>query len=201
MKKKAIFVIGPEGSGSTLIAQIISNDLNGLAEWNGSGFNCCNSATCDKNNNFTIPCREVDHIVCHRSLPFLSNATWPPIDQWKSLYDVYFVICTRDTTISKMSVIRRFQRKLDVISAHQNQAKRIIKEIIKSDSKHFIWSYETFMYLQEDYLRQLRNSLGIKKDEFSDILKDANSKYLIRSLTRYNSTISRIILKIKRHFN
>lgn len=178
MKRKCIFVIGPEGSGSTLIAQMVSTALNGSIEWNGRGFNCCNSGHCDSNNDYVLPCRDTKHLVCHRSLPFYKNSKWPPIEKWRSIYDSYFIICTRDITISKKSVARRFGRKPETMSEHLNIARNLINEILRSEEKCFIWSYETFMYLKKDYFRTLIEFLKLESDYFPDNIKDANAKYI-----------------------
>jgi len=178
MKEKCIFIIGPESSGSTLIAKIISTALNGTDDWNGRGFNCCNSASCDRENGFMSPCGEVKHLVCHRSLPFFLEPEWPPIEDWKAKYDASFIICTRDATIAERSVAERFKRNAKTISEQQNRANQIISELLKSESKSFIWSYETFMYLQEDYLQLLFDFLKLESDYELKSLRDANFKYI-----------------------
>jgi hypothetical protein len=190
MKKKCVFVIGPESSGSTLVAQLISEVLNGADEWNGRGFNCCNSASCDKENNFSLPCKEVEHLICHRSLPFMEEAKWPPLEKWQSVYDAHFIICTRDATISKRSVRQRFGRKPETIEEHQKRARVMIGKVLKSESKSFIWSYETFMYLQEDYFRLLCDLLGVENSYFTSNIKDANLKYINSSELNFNSGIA-----------
>ena len=65
LKKNCIFVIGPESSGSTLIARIINEALSG-AKWSGRGFNCCDAGRCDKDSSYTLPCSSVEDLVCHR---------------------------------------------------------------------------------------------------------------------------------------
>lgn len=181
MKEKCIFIIGPESSGSTLIAKIISTALNGDTGWNGRGFNCCNNWECDRNNDFTKPCSEVEHLVCHRSLPFGENPEWPQIEQWKDLYDATFIICTRDASISSQSVLDRMKRSNNERLQNQKRAITIIKEIISSDSNSFVWSYETFMLLQETYLKQLYNFLEIDNNYFPKSIIDANTKYIIKN--------------------
>tara|TARA_R110002050_G_scaffold80304_3_gene171796 strand:+ start:6854 stop:7471 length:618 start_codon:yes stop_codon:yes gene_type:complete len=178
MKQKCIFIIGPESSGSTLIAKIISAALNGDDGWNGRGFNCCNSASCDSEKYFLLPCREVQHLVCHRSLPFFLNPEWPPIKEWQSAYDARFVICTRDSTIAQRSVSERFERKLEIIQNHQAVARQIISDLLSSNAQNFIWSYETFMFLKEDYLQLLFAFLEIESEFAPESLMDANLKYI-----------------------
>lgn len=178
MKRKCIFVIGPEGSGSTLIAQTISFALNGNDEWNGRGFNCCNSGNCDSHNDYVFPCKNVEHLVCHRSLPFFKSPKWPSIEKWRSVYDPYFIICTRDTTISKESVTNRFGRKPETVSDHLNEARKLITKLLRSEEKCFIWSYETYMYLKEEYFAKLGEFLKLEGDYFPTNFKDANRKYI-----------------------
>ncbi len=177
-KKKCIFVIGPESSGSTLLAQIISAALNGDQEWSGRGFNCCNKGKCDADNGYMFPHEEVEHLVCHRSMPFLQEAVWPPIEKWKEHYDATFVISTRDTTISKLSVVNRFNRSPETVEAHQERARKDITQLLKEDSKTFLFSYETFMYLGDAYIQELYQFLGIKSDYMPESLRDGNLKYV-----------------------
>jgi hypothetical protein len=198
MKKKCVFIIGPESSGSTLIAQIISAALNGDTAWSGRGFNCCDSAFCDRQNDFSQPCSKVEHLVCHRSLPFGLEPEWPPIEEWQSKYDAYFVLCTRDSTVSALSVKKRFQRKPNLIADHQNEAKKMITEVLRSDAKSFLWSYETFMFLNETYLQQVYCFLGLKSDYVPAEIKDANPKYIDQSALNPKKGLLRSLVSSKR---
>ncbi|WP_417608711.1 hypothetical protein [Owenweeksia hongkongensis] len=178
MKEKCIFVIGPESSGSTFIAKVISTALNGDTGWNGRGFNCCNKWDCDRENGFTKSCSEVKHLVCHRSLPFGEISQWPPISEWEDFYDANFILCTRDASISSNSVLDRMKRTQKSRNLNLLKSTEIIKDIIGSESKSMIWSYETFVLLQEAYLKQLYDFLKIKSDYLPDSIIDANSKYI-----------------------
>ncbi len=178
MKEKCIFIIGPESSGSTLIAKIISTALNGNTDWNGRGFNCCNSWDCDRQNSFIKPCSEVKHLVCHRSLPFGEISHWPPISEWEDLYDTSFILCTRDATISSKSVLERMKRSEKNRKLNLQKSTEIIKYILGSKSKSMIWNYETFMLLNEAYLMQLYKFLEIDSDFVPDSIFDANRKYI-----------------------
>lgn len=178
MKEPCIFIIGPESSGSTLIAKIISTALNGDTGWNGRGFNCCNTWNCDRESGFSKPCSKVKHLVCHRSLPFGENPEWPPIEKWTNMYDATFVICTRDATISSKSVLDRMKRTEKDREDNRNRSTAIIKDILASNSRSIIWSYETFILLKETYLKQLYQFLEIESTYFPDSIVDANSKYI-----------------------
>jgi len=197
MKKRCVFVIGSESSGSTLIAQIISAALNGDAGWSGRGFNCCDSAFCDRENDFSQPCSEVEHLVCHRSLPFGLEPEWPPLKAWQSGYDAYFILCTRDSTIAALSVKKRFQRKPETITGHQQKAKEIMEEVLRSEAKSFLWSYETFMFLKESYLQEVYSFLDLKSDYLPSEIKDANPKYINHSALSTKKGLLRSLMQNK----
>ena len=67
MKNKCVFTIGPESSGSMLIAKIVTEVLGieSYGNWNAVGW-------IDKGN----------HKVCHRSLPFGIPQKYPDIEKW-----------------------------------------------------------------------------------------------------------------------
>ncbi len=198
MKRKCVFIIGPESSGSTLIAQIISAALNGDTAWSGRGFNCCNSPFCDRATDFTKPCSQVEHLVCHRSLPFGQKPEWPPIKEWQSMYEAYFVLCTRDSTISALSVKKRFQRKSEHIAEHQSLAREILTDLLKSKAKSFLWSYETFMFLKEAYLEEIFSFLDLTSDYRPAEIKDANPKYIDLSPLEAKKGLLRSLVSSKR---
>ena len=174
-RNKCIFVIGPESSGSTMIARIISANLNqhDFGEYNGTNFNA---------DHF-------QHRVCHRSLPSRNPRVpdWPDIDEWLQEfqdYEIYFVLCTRDIHISELSRLFRSRMVpgLD-ISSHQFRedslkARQIIIDVLGRKLNYFLWSYETFMYLGRDYLRLLNRFLDVEAD-FMPKVQDGNIKYLV----------------------
>lgn len=166
MRYKCVFVIGPESSGSKLIAKIISHALNidQYGEWNGMGWT---------ENGM--------HKVCHRSLPFLIPPQYPDIEKWihdnQRDYDIFFVITTRDITLSEISRIKRFKKTSTQVQEESKRANEIIRDLIKSRQKYYIWSYETFMFLEMDYLKLLYNFLGINSD-YMPALIDGNRKSL-----------------------
>jgi len=182
-KQKCIFVIGTESSGSTFIARVLNHIINVDKTWNGRGFNCCNDPDCDKNTNYTEPCRKVSKLICHRSLPFNSEVLWPPISEWRKKYDCYFVICTRDLTISELSRISRFGRSIGEVKNQSQKAREIIFSLINSDEKIYFWSYESFMFLGKTYLRKLLTFLNERSDKnilLIEKLRDGNVRYILK---------------------
>ena len=90
--KKCVFVIGPEGTGSKLVARVCADALNiqPFAAWDGGGW-----------------CDHGYHKVCHRSLPYGDPPRFPDLSSWISThegkYDLFFILTTRDVTISHYS--------------------------------------------------------------------------------------------------
>ena len=168
-RNKCVFVIGPESSGSTLIARIISANLNqhDFADYNGTNFNA----------------EHLPHRVCHRSLPSRNPRVpdWPDIDEWLNEFkdcQIFFVLCTRDIHISERSrLVRGFSLSQQNLHAESQRAKEIIIDLLGRELDCFLWSYETFMYLERDYLRLLNRFLGIEAD-FMPTLQDGNLKFL-----------------------
>ena len=168
-RKKAFIITGPESSGSVYISRIISWVVNKdkvYGDWNGYGMNG----------------RVGDKIVClHRSQPFGKDKRFFSLSEFESLlngYDIYFIIATRDGSISNRSKKKRFKHTVEEMKAHRVRSKKIIKEILESKHRSFIWNYETFMYLQEVYLKELYEFLGTKKRFSPGDIRDANIKYL-----------------------
>ena len=174
-RNKYVFVIGPESSGSTLIARIISANLNQheFSEYNGTNFNA---------DHF-------QHRVCHRSLPSRNPRVpdWVDIDEWLHEfkdYKIYFVLCTRDIHISELSRLSRSRLVPGLnLSAQQFRddslrAREIIIDVMGRKLDYFLWSYETFLYLGREYLRLLNRFLGVDAD-FMPKVQDGNVKYLV----------------------
>lgn len=180
-KARAIFVIGPESSGSSYIARLIGEAL-GYSEWNGRGFNCCNSPFCDKESGFLEPHTPVKQVICHRSLPFGRNRDYPPIARWRQAYDTRFVICVRDRNISEQSRMLRWGRRRPYVSQTDNAAS-IINDLLQRDPcSCIVVSYEGLVLLGRPYLDKILRFLDIESGcETSDMF-DANESY-IRSYT------------------
>ena len=104
MKKKCIFVVGPESSGSMLITRVIAHVLGieNYGDWGGGGWR-------DKGN----------HKICHRSLPFGKPPKYPDIEEWiaetERDYQLYFVLTTRDITLSETSKRERFSKSSEQV--------------------------------------------------------------------------------------
>lgn len=166
MKYKCVFIIGPESSGSMLIARMLAEVLGieRYGKWNGVGW-------VDKGK----------HKVCHRSLPFNIPPQYPDITKWISNneqdYEIYFVITTRDITISEVSRIKRFPKTMEQVQKESKKAKDSITELLSSDEKCFVFSYEAFMFLKLAYLRRLYKFLGIDSEFIPDIV-DGNKRRL-----------------------
>lgn len=162
MKKKCVFVIGPESTGSKLIGKICSHalDIENFGDWNGSGWS-----------------NSDQHKVCHRSLPYGKKCHFPVISEWIAEYgddyDIYFVLTTRDITISQFSRYQRWKKLSKQSTQESETAKNIMLSVMSGEQPHFIWSYESFMFLGAPYLQTLYQFLGIESD-FSPELYDAN---------------------------
>ncbi len=163
MQNKCVFIIGPESTGSKLIARVCAHVLSiaDFEEWNGS-------AWCDNGK----------HKVCHRSLPYNIPPTFPDIEKWiaenQKEYHLSFILTTRDVTISHLSRASRWKKTIEQCSVETKEAKKIMTQVIKGKHPHFIWSYETFMFLGLIYLKQLYGFLEIESDFLPD-LKDGNN--------------------------
>jgi hypothetical protein len=186
LKKNCIFVVGPESSGSTLIARIIHQALGGI-KWSGRGFNCCDAGRCDEGSSYTLPCSPVGDLVCHRSLPFKDS--WPPIDKWNEIYESKYILCTRDENISHSSHLIRFNWKDEQLLAKEKErALSLMKDLMyDKDIPTFIWSYETYILLGRAYLDTLADFLNIPRENFEKIEppQNGNIKYIYRPPKSY----------------
>ncbi|MEO9850087.1 MAG: hypothetical protein ABJE80_12775 [Reichenbachiella sp.] len=163
--RKCVFVIGPESSGSMLIAKICSHVLGiqAYGSWDGAGWS-----------------DEGHHKVCHRSLPYSNPPVFPDIDAWistnKDEYNIHFVLTTRDLMISEISRFDRFAKPLRQSKLESEKAKEIMKGVMNKDQKYLIWSYETFLFLGLDYLQLLYQFLDVKSDFIPDLVDGNRSK-------------------------
>jgi hypothetical protein len=178
LKNRCVFVVGPESSGSRLIAKIIAHALGvqQYGEWNAN-----------------YVCHKGAHKVYHLSLPSGYPSRFPDIksliDSHRDDYDMYFVLTTRDTTISETSRLDRFRRREYArIQKETMKAREMMIEVIRSGHAFFIWSYETFIFLGKDYLNTLYAYLGLKSD-FMPPLEDGNKKRII-NLSRINLDVT-----------
>ena len=178
--KKCIFVIGPEGSGSRVAAKICSNVLgiHQYGDWKGNDWS-------DKGH----------HKVCHFSLPNGRPPKFPDVGQWVSEneknYEIYFVLTTRDITISELSRFNRRAKPFKQSQKESAKARDIMLMIINSRHKYIIWSYESFMFLREGYLNSLYEFIGVKS-EFIPNLIDANIGKIVK-VKKVNEIGTRLI--------
>ncbi|MFZ4520872.1 MAG: hypothetical protein ACOYNC_04165 [Bacteroidales bacterium] len=167
MKNKCVFVIGPESSGSKLIARICSHALGikQFEDWNGTGWS-------DNGN----------HKVLHRSLPYDNPPKFPDIDEWISAnekeYELYLILTTRDITVSEFSRLKRWGKSSSQSIEETEKARIIMTSVMKREIAFFIWSYETFLFLGKDYLDCLYKFLGINSDFIPELIDGNRGKFL-----------------------
>jgi hypothetical protein len=184
-KPSCVFVIGPESSGSTYIARLISRALE-RGNWSGRGFNCCSEAMCDVESGHVLPCSPVEEgrLVCHRSLPFGRNE-YPPIAAWQATYEAKWVICVRDQTISELSRQHRFLKTAALCTEQSAAARLLCADLLASNTATYVWSYEGFMFLGDAYLQHLFRFLCIQMPAAADlqdeelVARDGNLKYVL----------------------
>ena len=165
---KCVFVMGPEGSGSKLAARLCADALgiSPFGEWDGNGW--CEGQSCK---------------VLHRSLPYGDPPRFPDIAQWVARNegdsDLYFVLTTRDQTLSEYSRLSRFPKSLSQLHAESEHAQAAMAEVMRSGQKYFIWSYETFMLLGADYLGDLHLFLAAESGSLPQLV-DGNAARIAR---------------------
>jgi len=121
-------------------------------------------------------------------MPFGAPPRFPSIEEWISEnandYDIYFILTTRDATISEFSRVARFSKTLTEVRQDSETARTLMRKVIDSGEKNLIWSYEAFMFLREDYLKRLYSFLGVDSD-FIPPLQDGN-EMRIREMTAHS---------------
>lgn len=165
----AVFVVGPESSGSKLTARIAAHVLGVTTfdEWDGSGW--CGHEMRPGNR------------VCHRSLPFMLPPKWPDFDEWienhGATHQVRFIVTTRDRSISERSRIRRFHKGPEQVTNETNTAVHMIQDLLARETSTHVHSYETMVLLGAPYLNLLYDFLGVESDFMPEIL-DGNRPYI-----------------------
>lgn len=167
MREKCVYVIGPESSGSMFVAKTLAHILEvaKYGTWDGGG---------------TV--KNKDGKIHHVSLPTGPNSYFPNIatliEEDKKCYDVYLVITIRDSSISEVSRMLRFLKLRPKVLEESKKAKQMIVELMRSNQvPYFLCSFETLIFLGEDYLRLLYDFLHIDSD-FMPVVYDANIKYI-----------------------
>jgi len=168
MAELCVFVIGTESSGSKLAGRILAHALGiqPYGSWHGSGWALSDDS----------PRR-----LCHRSQPYGKEGTFSDIQRWNednAAFDIRYVICTRDTTISQRSRRERWpERPPGVLDEQTERARSIIREVMRTCS-FTIWSYESFMFLGADYLQGIYRFLGIESSFMPSDVVDGNAKHV-----------------------
>lgn len=186
-QRRCVFVVGPESSGSMLTAKIVAHVLNvrlyGL--WNPP-VGWSHSDLPRGRVSDAVHSRVVESgidAVCHRSLPYGRDGDmYPDLDRWCSMNGdahIQFVITTRDISIVDRSKRRRFNRSEQMCRENRHASRQFIGSVIQKKLPYFIFSYETLVYLREDYLRQLYGFLGVESGFVPPDLFDGNERYIV----------------------
>ena len=127
--------------------------------------------------------------IIHRSLPYhLNPPEYPDIKKWinknKDKYQLFFILCTRDRSISEISRIERFAKTKKQVRLESNKAREIINSILEQEEyPYFIFSYETLVFLKINYLKLVYKFIGIKSDFIPNIY-DANKSRMRLRISR-----------------
>jgi hypothetical protein len=167
MLPKAIFIIGAESTGSTLVSRICGHVLCGAPMAKGE-----KALWADEQGN------EVWHV----SLPSGAAASFPDIDLWiekyKDTHDIRFILTTRDITLSEYSRRGRFMRRGEAEVKDQSaKARDIMCHAMTLGYPWHIVSYETLMFLGQPYVELIYDFIGVESD-FAPSLRDGNLKRL-----------------------
>lgn len=169
MKPTVIIVTGTESSGSKFISKNIAYSLGitkTLESWSGGG-----------------KITKGDITIFHKSQPATSADRYTELSQiYKKFPDhqYFFILTTRYYKISNSSKVNRFKRSNKQLIDNLANSRRILKEIIKSGEKYFIWNYETMLFLEREYFDCLYDFLHIDQPlrQYPTNIKDGNEKYL-----------------------
>ena len=194
MKHKCTFIIGSESSGSTYIAKVLHKCLTG-EDWDGRGWNSNKEWNSDASSNYVLAPENIDNLICHRSLPFgpHDDLNWPNIEGWMANYDAKFLLCTRDRTISEQSRKVRWGNDRDYAS-DTDLAVSVMKDLMREHPERtFVFNYESFMLLGDDYLNLAYDFLGIDLDDryYPDDLADANPPHVGQSIDMKRKSYSK----------
>lgn len=168
MSKRAVIVLGFESTGSVFVSQVVSHVLGACAsfgDWSGYGYN---GSLGD------------DLIILHRSLPFKRPKQW--FDEPEELHDLFpgyelkFVICTRDLSISQISRELRFGGTQDEYRADNNRARKLFEKLMEREDC-FVFSFESMVALGTPYFLRLYSWLGVDST-FEPPIRDANARYV-----------------------
>lgn len=171
--EKVIFITGPESSGSKYIMSIICKAVyqdNSYVHWGSKGL---------------LWRSDGQTLIAHHSQPTLRSPIFRTVHEIKKLLPrcpIYFVIPTRDHNIVAIAKRRRFNAQDQwgegIEVEHEQISREILSEILLNE-KAMIWSYETFIYLGDSYLKKLYEFLDIKTHYFPNTIRDENAKYIV----------------------
>jgi len=166
--KNAVVILGYESSGSVFISKVVSHVLgkcDSFGEWNGYGFN-----------------GEIGDqlVILHRSIPYGRPKRWhdnpEEIKEIFADYELRFIICTRDPTISQLSRIQRFGGSFSVYIGDTSRATSLFAKVMGKYS-FYIWNFETMLTLGNFYFDDLYKWLDIES-EFYPNVENANRPYI-----------------------
>lgn len=177
--KKLVIVIGAESSGNRLIFKTLkdaggyADDETKMSAWWGNP----KSIECDVER---ITFRSLPHGGVNNGRRFVD----PVLFGERALrvgYDVRFVLTTRDSNIVEKSKLRvHTLGNAKMVTEEMNKTRKVIGHLIDAHGERcFLWSYETFMFLRDDYLRALYRWLGVGAVGFPELI-DGNVKYLAK---------------------
>ena len=92
------------------------------------------------------------------------------------VYDVSYVICTRDLSISRISRQKRFGGSMESYLNDDIKARNIFSEIMKTN-RYYIFSLESALALQESYYQDFYKWLNIESN-FMPPVFDVNLPYI-----------------------
>jgi hypothetical protein len=177
--KKLVIVIGAESSGNRLIFKMLkeaggyADDEERMSAWWGNP----KSIQCDVDR---ITFRSLPHGGINNGRQFVDPVAFCE-GALRAGYDVRFIVTTRDKNIVEKSKIRvHTLGDAILVEREMNTTREVLKRLIDAHGERcFLWSYETFMFLRDDYLRALYRWLGVGAVGFTELV-DGNVKYLAR---------------------
>lgn len=181
--QQLVVVTGFPSSGSVFGAQVVSYVLGKcthFGQWSGYGWN-------GKHGD--------DLVIVHHSMPYELNPKkwWPEmLTELREFagYEVRWLICTRDLSISRASRLLRWGGKISEYYRDDLKAKKIFARLLQ-DETVFVLSYESAMSLGDAYYRTLYDWLQVDS-KFSPPTHDANAKYVKNRLGK------RLLLMLRR---
>lgn len=177
--RKMVIVVGAESSGNRLIFNTLKSAWNYLddetkmAEW----WDDSKKINCDVDR---ITFRSLPHGGIGNGRHFVNPSAFGE-SAMRAGYDVRFVVTTRDKNIVQQSKTGLHCLGDAGMAANEMvEARRVLGRLIFAHGERcFLWNYETFMWLQGDYLQALYRWLGIEASEYPK-LHDGNVKYILR---------------------